>query len=86
MLNFLRPWLETLNQAERDLRRQGYVVIYGGMTSIIVPIGSTEQAPRPRRKRLWLWGATPAAFELRSDPLTSLAMRAIPLHRQQSRA
>ena len=64
MLNFLRPWLETLNEAERDLRRQGYVVIYGGMTSLIVPINSTERAPRSRGKPLWLWGAAPAAFGL----------------------
>jgi hypothetical protein len=64
MLNFLRPWLETLNEAERDLRRQGYVVIYGGMTSIIVPIASGERTPRPPNKPLWLWGAAPAAFGL----------------------
>ncbi|WP_262267358.1 hypothetical protein [Microvirga yunnanensis] len=62
MLNFLRPWLETLNEAERDLRRQGYIVIYGGMTSIIVPISSSERTPRPPGKPLWLWGAAPAAF------------------------
>jgi hypothetical protein len=64
MLNYLLSLLETLNQAERDLRHQGYVVIYGGMTSIIVPIGSSEQTPRPRGKPLWLSGAAPAAFGL----------------------
>ena len=62
MLNFLRPWLETLNHAERDLRRQGYIVIYGGMTSIIVPIGSSERTPQPLGKPLRLWGAAQAAF------------------------
>ena len=62
MLNFLRPWLDTLNDAERDLRQQGYVVIYGGMTSIIVPIGSSERTPQPPGKPLRLWGAAPAAF------------------------
>jgi hypothetical protein len=64
MQNFLRSLLATLNQAERDLRRQGYIVIYGGMTSIIVPIISTEQTPRPRGKPLWLWAAAPAASGL----------------------
>jgi hypothetical protein len=64
MQNFLLSWLEILNEAERDLRRQGYVVIYGGMTSIIVPIGSGERPPRPPSKPLWLWGVAPAAFGL----------------------
>ena len=62
MLNFLRPWVETLNNAERDLRRQGYIVIYGGMTSIIVPIVSSEQTTQPPGNPLRLWGAAPAAF------------------------
>ncbi|WP_262299736.1 hypothetical protein [Microvirga sesbaniae] len=62
MLNFLRPWLETLNHAERDLRQQGYIVIYGGMTSIIVPIDSSERTPRSPGKPLRLWGAAPAEF------------------------
>jgi hypothetical protein len=64
MLNFLRPWFETLTQAEHDLRRQGYVVIYGGMTSFVVPIGSGERTPQPPGKPLWLWGAAPAALGL----------------------
>ncbi|MBQ0821260.1 hypothetical protein KBI52_13730 [Microvirga sp. HBU67558] len=62
MLNFLRPWLETLNHAERDLRQQGYIVLYGGMTSIIVPIDSSERTTRSPGKPLRLWGAAPAAF------------------------
>jgi hypothetical protein len=29
MMNILRQWLVSLNEAERSLRSQGYVVVYG---------------------------------------------------------
>jgi hypothetical protein len=45
MMNILRHWLVSLNQAERSLRSQGYVVVYGGMTSVVVPAGSSREPP-----------------------------------------
>jgi len=41
MMNIVPQWLMSLKEAERSLRSQGYIVVYGGMTSVVVPIGSS---------------------------------------------
>jgi hypothetical protein len=64
MMKILRQWLVCLNAAEHSLRSQGYVVVYGGMTSFVVPVGSSGELPRQRGKPIWLWGAAPAALGL----------------------
>jgi hypothetical protein len=48
MMNILRQWLVSLNETERSLRSQGYVVVYGGITSVVVPVGSCREPPRQR--------------------------------------
>ncbi len=64
MLNCLHQWLSSLNETERNLRSQGYLVVYGGMSSFIVPVGSDDMAPHRPGKPLLFWGAAPAAFGL----------------------
>jgi hypothetical protein len=64
MMKILHQWLVSLNEAEHSLRSQGYIVVYGGMTSFVVPIGSDEGPPRQRGRPIWLWGAAPAALGL----------------------
>jgi hypothetical protein len=64
MMNIVRQWLVSLNEAERSLRTQGYIVVYGGMTSVVVPIGSSGEPPRQRARPIWLWGAAPTALGL----------------------
>jgi hypothetical protein len=63
-MNVLRRWLVSLNEAERSLRSQGYVVVYGGMTSVVVPVGPSREPPRQRGRPIWLWGAAPTALGL----------------------
>jgi hypothetical protein len=50
MMNIVRQWLVSLNEAERSLRSQGYIVVYGGMTSVVVPISSSGEPPRQRAR------------------------------------
>jgi hypothetical protein len=64
MMNILRQWLVSLNEAERSLRSQGYVVVYGGMTSVVVPVGSSREPPWQCVRPIWLWNATPTALGL----------------------
>jgi hypothetical protein len=49
MIAVIRRWLTSLNEVERDLRSQGYVVVYGVTGSFIVPVGSDRQPLRSRR-------------------------------------
>jgi hypothetical protein len=53
-MNILRQWLVSLNEAERSLRNQGYVVVYGGMTSVVVRVGSSGEPPRHGGRPIWL--------------------------------
>lgn len=64
MMKILRRWLVSLNEVERCLRSQGYLVVYGGMMSVVVPVGLSEEPPRQRGKPIWLWGAAPAGLGL----------------------
>jgi hypothetical protein len=64
MQTFFRRWLAALNETERNLRSQGYIVVYGGMTSLVVPLTSGDRSPGNRGKLLWLWGAAPTAIGL----------------------
>jgi hypothetical protein len=63
-MKILRQWLASLNEADRSLRSQGYLVVYGGMTSFVVPLGASGESPRQRGRPIWLWGAAPAALGL----------------------
>ena len=64
MMKILRQWLAFLNEADRSLRSQGYLVVYGGMTSFVVPLGASGEPPRQRGRPIWFWGAAPAALGL----------------------
>jgi hypothetical protein len=64
MMKILRQWLVSLNEAECSLRSQGYIVVYAGMTSFVVPVGLSGEPPRHRGKPVSLWGAAPAALGL----------------------
>jgi hypothetical protein len=64
MMKILRQWLVALNEAEQSLRSEGYIVVYGGMASFVVPLGLDERPPRQRGRAIWLWGAAPAAVGL----------------------
>jgi len=67
MMKILRQWFASLHEVERDLWNQGYIVIYGGGTSFVVPMGSNNRTVRRPGKRLLLWAAAPAAFRPRLD-------------------
>jgi hypothetical protein len=54
MMKILRQWLASLNEADRSLTSQGYFVVYGGMTSFVVSLGSSGEPPRQRRRPIWL--------------------------------
>jgi hypothetical protein len=53
MMTFIRQWLDALNEGERDLNSQGYVVVYGAAGSFVVPVGSDRQPPVRGRILLW---------------------------------
>ena len=53
MLTVIRQWLDSLNEVERDLRSQGYVVVYSAAGSFVVPVGSDRQPSDRRRFVLW---------------------------------
>ena len=61
MMKILPQWFAPLHEVERDLWNQGYIVIYGGGTSFVVPVVSNKRPDRQPRKRLSLWAAAPAA-------------------------
>lgn len=63
MLNLFHQWIVSLNTAERELRSQGYIVVYGGMTSLVIPIGTDEGTPQNRQTPEREWGAVPAALD-----------------------
>jgi hypothetical protein len=67
MMKILRQWFASLHEVERDLWSQGYIVIYGGCTSFVVPIGSNNKTIRRPGKRSLLWASAPAAFQLGLD-------------------
>jgi hypothetical protein len=64
MLNVLHQWLGSLTEAERALRSQGYIVVYGGTASFVVPVGSGERTPGQRGKPLGLWDAASGVWAL----------------------
>jgi hypothetical protein len=64
LMKILRQWLASLNEADRSLRSQGYLVVYGGMTSFVAPFGSSGEPPRQRGRPIGLRGAAPAALGL----------------------
>ena len=64
MMSIIRKWLASLEEADRDLRRQGYTVVSGAGTVFVVRIDSEEKPPRYRR-RSWFWSAAFAALGLK---------------------
>jgi hypothetical protein len=53
MMTVMHQWLDSLNEVERDLRSQGYVVVYGAAGSFVIPVCSDRQPPGRGRFRLW---------------------------------
>jgi hypothetical protein len=53
MITVIRQWLDSLDEAERDLNSQGYVVVYGAAGSFVVPIAPDRQPPGRGRFLLW---------------------------------
>jgi hypothetical protein len=49
MMIAIRQWLNSFNEVERDLKSQGYVVVYSATGSFLVPVGANSQPPRRRR-------------------------------------
>jgi len=49
MIRIIRQWLLSLDGGERDLWNQGYIVIYGGGTSFVLPVLSQEDPGEGRR-------------------------------------
>jgi hypothetical protein len=74
MLKFIHAWLGSLDTTEQDLQSQGYMIVYAGVTSFVVPIGlvpnqTRKQRPTPVTRTIGKGGAetwTPVAF--RSSP------------------
>jgi hypothetical protein len=62
MMRIFRQWLVALNEVERDLWNQGYIVIYGGGTSFVLPVVSSDRPPQQPGKRSLLWHTAPEAF------------------------
>jgi len=62
MIRFFRHWFASLDEIETELREHGYITVYGGGSSFVVPLIRPDMAPPPRRRRFLLWGAIPAAF------------------------
>jgi hypothetical protein len=48
MAYFFRKWLESLNEAERDLRGRGYITVYGGATSFVICTKPADREPACR--------------------------------------
>ena len=61
MMKILRQWFASLHEVERDLWSQGYIVIYGGGASFVVPIEPNNRPVQRPGKRWALWAAAPAA-------------------------
>jgi hypothetical protein len=53
MMTVIRQWLKSLNEGERDLRSQDYIVVYSAAGSFVVPIGSDRQPLGRERFVLW---------------------------------
>jgi hypothetical protein len=53
MVTVIRQWFASLEEVERDLNSQGYVVVYGAAGSFVVPVEPDRQ--RPGRGRFLLW-------------------------------
>ena len=64
MMSIIRKWLASLEEADRDLRRQGYTVVSGAGTVCVVRIDSEEKPPRHRRSS-WFWSAAFAALGIK---------------------
>jgi hypothetical protein len=56
MMSIIRKWLASLEEADCNLRRQGYTVVSGAGTVFVVRIDSEENPPRHRRSS-WFWRA-----------------------------
>jgi hypothetical protein len=55
MMKIFRQWFASLHEVERDLWNQGYIVVYGGGTSFVVPVVSSNRpARRPGKRSLLL--------------------------------
>jgi hypothetical protein len=53
MMTAIRQWLASLNEGERDLNSQGYIIVYGAAGSFVVPVDSDRPLPGGRRIPLW---------------------------------
>jgi hypothetical protein len=64
MMSTIRKWLASLEEADRDLRQQGYIVVSGAGTVVVVRIDSEEKPPGHRRSS-WFWSAASAALGIK---------------------
>ena len=64
MMSIIRKWLASLEEADCNLRRQGYTVVSGAGTVVVVRIDSEEKPPRQRR-RSWFWSAASVALDIK---------------------
>ena len=64
MMSIIRKWLASLEEADRDLKRQGYTVVSGAGTVFVVRVDSEEKPPRHRRSS-WFWSAALAALGIK---------------------
>jgi hypothetical protein len=62
MIRFFRQWFLTLDEVERDLRDQGYLTVFTGGTSFVIPLKIAVSPPPQRSKKqdFVFWPTIPA--------------------------
>jgi hypothetical protein len=61
VIRSIRQMIKAFNEADRQLRDQGYIVVHGGMIACVVPLCNIE--PQARKKRRYrVWGTASAAL------------------------
>ncbi len=63
-MSIIRKWLASLEEADRDLKRQGYTVVSGAGTVFVVRVDSEEKPP-PHKRSSWFGSAASAAFGIK---------------------
>ena len=63
MIGIFQYVWDAFDQSQRDLAEQGYMVVFGGATCVVVPIRATDGKRRPPRRRGDMpWAAAPVAL------------------------
>lgn len=61
MTRMIRKWLVALEEAEREIAEQGYLLVHGAGMAFLVPLDAEEPPPRRKRPTL-MWAVASAGF------------------------